>query len=427
MILAVNTSSNALNQLAAGLTEAGLLSRYVRPYANMGRQWEKQISRLPGLGTFYARSFGRRRMPHPLGADHIREAGMVLDFAMAAHQRLMSRLPGCEPVRKALIYALANAVARTAMRTLGNEKAVVASWGCAEPVFRRMKAQGGLCVLNYPLAHHRFTRRYLQEEAELQPTFADTLNSHNRPAWLEQRFDTEIELADRILVGSSFVHDSFIAEGVPAEKLVVIPYGADTRLFEPAEQKALDGNGLRLLFVGQISQRKGIFYLLEAMRRLGDRGPALTMVGQIQGDGRALAPYRHLFRHVPHVPHTELREIYRQADVCVFPTLVEGLSLVVLEAMASGLPVITTPNGQGDIVRNGADGFLVPPRDVNAIVDRLERLRADPALRIEMGRSARKRAQEFTWEAYKKTAVSLFRSWLNGLERIPSNGLAGGA
>src|SRR5690606_34335671 len=115
------------------------------------------------------------------------------------------------------------------------------------------------------------------------PDFAETLTSHNRPVWFEQQLDVEIDLADRILVGSSFVRDSFIEEGVPAHKLVVIPYGADTRLFEPPQRPRPFGSALNLLFVGQISQRKGISYLLTAMRTLRERGDRLTMVGQIQG------------------------------------------------------------------------------------------------------------------------------------------------
>ncbi len=411
MILVVNSSFPELDHLAAALAEAGLLSAYVRPYANLDRGWERRLARLRGLGHAYARSFGRRRMPAPLGAANLREAGVMWDFLMAAHGRLPASSPAYHAIQQLILHARTRAVAQTAEAQLANERAVVASWGCAELAFRKAKSRGALCVLNYPLAHHRFTRRYLQDEAARQPAFADTLNSHDRPAWQERQFDTEIELADYILVGSTFVRESFIAEGVPAEKLAVIPYGADTRLFEPAEKEKRDGQGLRLLFVGQLGQRKGISYLLDAVRQTAAEGDSLTLVGQIPGSGQALAPYRNQFRHVPHVPRIELREIYRQADVFVFPTLVEGMGLVVLEAMASGLPVITTPNGPGDIVRDGVDGFLVPPRDVDAIVDRLQRLRADPQLRSEMGRSARERASEFTWRAYREQVVGCLRQW----------------
>ncbi len=393
-----------------------MLSAYVRPYVNLDRRWEKVLAALPGLGRVYARTFGRRRMPAPLGKAHVHEVGMLWDFLLAAHGRLPASSPAYQPLQRSILHARTRALMRAAERLLGDQSAVVASWGCAEPVFRKARAKGVLCVLNYPLAHHRFTRCYLEDEAARQPAFAETLNSHDRPGWQERQLDAEIELADRILVGSSFVRESFIAEGVPAQKLVVIPYGADTRLFEPPERKEHNRNGLRLLFVGQIGQRKGISYLLDAARRTAVQGDSLTLVGQIQGSGRALLPYRDGFRHVPHVPRAELREIYRQADVFVFPTLVEGMPIVVLEAMASGLPVITTPNGPGDIVRDGVDGFLVPPRDVDAIVERLERLRANPQLRDQMARNARIRAQEFTWDAYRKKAVTALRGWLDGVQ-----------
>jgi glycosyltransferase involved in cell wall biosynthesis len=416
MILTVNSSFPELDHMAAALAEAGMLSVYVRPYANLDRGWERRLGNLPGLGQVYARTFGRRRMPPPLGAAHVHEAGVALDFLMAAQDRLPRFGPAHQRIRQALLHARTRALMKAADRLLADQSAVVASWNCAEPVFGKARASGTLCVLNYPLAHHRFTRRYLEEEAARQPAFAETLNSHDWPEWQERQLDAEIELADHILVGSNFACESFIAEGVPAQKLTVIPYGADTALFEPPEQKVHDRNGLRLLFVGQIGQRKGISYLLEAARRTAAQGDSLTLVGQIQGSGRALVPYRDGFRHVPHVPRVELREIYRQADVFVFPTLVEGMGIVVLEAMASGLPVITTPNGPGDIVRDGVDGFLVPPRDVDAIVERLERLRADPQLRQEMARNARIRAQEFTWDAYRKKTVVALRGWLDGVQ-----------
>ena len=84
MILVVNSSSQAADHLAAGLTEGGLLSTYVRPYANFDRWWERRLSRLPGLGPAYAHTFGRQRLPAPLGKAEICKAGVLWDFLMAA-------------------------------------------------------------------------------------------------------------------------------------------------------------------------------------------------------------------------------------------------------------------------------------------------------------------------------------------------------
>ena len=162
MIQLANSSFPELDHMAAALAEAGMLSVYVRPYANLDRRWEKVLAKLPGLGQVYTRTFGRRRMPAPLGKAHVREAGLLWDLLMAAHGRLPASSPAFQPLRRSLLHARTRALTRAAERHLQIERAVVASWGCAEPVFRKAKARGALCVLNYPLAHHRFTRSYLR-------------------------------------------------------------------------------------------------------------------------------------------------------------------------------------------------------------------------------------------------------------------------
>ena len=410
-MLFINTAFSEMDYLAAKSARNGLLSRYVRPYANKGRTWERAIASLPGGGDFYLRTFGRRRLPKEFPAAFVHEAAVALDVTLALAHRFAGNSAWAGQLKEVLINARTRAIARTGAKLLQDEVAVVASWGCAEPAFKRMKTKAGLCILNYPLAHHRFTRRLLLEEAELEPSFAGTLNSHNWRKWLEERFDVEIALADRILVGSSFVRESFTAEGIPAEKLEVIPYGADTRLFEPTTRMPQD-DCFNMLFVGQIGQRKGISYLLRAYKKIQGPKTSLTLVGKIQGDGTALTPFRKIFRHIDYVPRPYLRDIYQQADVFVFPTLVEGMPLVILEAMASGLPVITTPNGPGDIVRDGIDGFVVPVRDPNIIAEKLEYLRGNPDIRAEMGENARKRALEFTWEAYQHRAGAILQSWI---------------
>lgn len=416
MILVANTSFPEVNYIAAMLAREGLLSKYVRPYANMGRGWEQGLGRLPGFGRVYSRTFGRRRIPVPLQASEVCETGLIPDLLSAVMGRVALNSCGLQRIQQLVLRSRTRAVMTAAQKAFEREYAVVASWGCAEEVFRVAKDRGRVCILNYPIAHHRFTQRYLLEEVERNPDFRDSITIHRRPVWEQEQLDSEVELADYILVGSTFVRDSFIAEGVSAEKIRVIPYGADTQLFCSGNDRLGNGDRLQLLFVGQIGQRKGISYLLKAVQSIRSRGVSLTLVGKIQGSGRGLVPYRESFLHLPHVPHEDLATIYRKADVFVFPTVLEGMGIVVLEAMASGLPVITTPNGPGDIVRDGVDGFLVPPRDVSAIVDRIEFLRKNPDVRREMGFNASERAQKFTWKAYQRDVLSFLRETAKCLE-----------
>ena len=414
-ITVINFTAPELNHLAAGLDREGLLSTYLRPYANQNRRWEQAIAKLPIASRAYQRTFGRRLLPADLSPSSVREAAVAADLICAA----LRRLPGQQAARAAenLHWQIQQKIANTGARYGREARLTVASYLVAEPAFRNTQ---GIKVLNYPIAHHGFIQDFVTEETEREPGFASTLPDWSLPPrWVEPRLDAECTLADRILVGSSFARDSFISQGIPSEKLTVIPYGANIDRFRPAEDVANDSNAFRLLFVGQLSQRKGISYLLRAYEKFQGPGTRLTLVGSIYADDQPLKPYSGLFQHVPHIPQTELVQQYQRADVFVFPSLLEGLGLVVLEAMASGLPVITTPNGPGDIVRDGVDGFVVPIRDPEAIVEKLEYLRANPDRRREMGINARQRAQEFSWTAYRQRGVEALRS----LMKSPSNSI----
>jgi glycosyltransferase involved in cell wall biosynthesis len=403
-ILVVNFGAPEMNYLAAALSKSGDLGTYLRPYVNKRRAWERGVELIPGLSNIYLRTLGRRRLPPGLPPNSVREVAVLADFVAGCASRLGNMgIPLVDKITGVLQYHLQKKLGRAGGYHAHGASAVVASCLVALPAFR---ACAGLKVLNYPIAHHRYMKKFVAEESEREPIFASTLPDGSAvPAWVEPQLDAECGLADRILVGSSFARDSFIVEGIPADKLTVVPYGVDLSLFSPQSAGIPAGECFRVLFVGQIGQRKGISYLLKAYDRFRGDGTSLTLVGNFYGSQEPLRRYRKLFQYTPNVPRTRLADIFRRADVFVLPTLIEGLPLVVLEAMASGLPVIVTPNGPGDIVRDGVDGFVVPIRDVDAIVDRLEYLRANPQARAEMGRNARERALAFTWDSYQRHVV----------------------
>jgi glycosyltransferase involved in cell wall biosynthesis len=219
----------------------------------------------------------------------------------------------------------------------------------------------------------------------------------DRPS-VRERALAELEGADRVLVPSEPALRSFLAEGWPAERLLQIPFGVDAARFRPRGQPR--PGPFRVLFVGDCSVRKGIAELLQAWRQLAWRDAELWLVGRIP---RQLAPLLRPARSLPGLrPVGFVRDPapwYAQADVFAFPTLEEGSALVTYEALASGLPVITTPEA-GSVVRDGREGYLVPSGDPEALCARLETLRSDPALRARLGRAARARAEQFSWERY---------------------------
>lgn len=271
--------------------------------------------------------------------------------------------------------------------------------GCLES-FRRARVLYGRAVLDYPIARVDAGLAILAEEAGLRPEFADSLAGDPVHAEHIARMADEVSLADIIVVGSKFAAASF--EGiVPPERVQVVPYGVNTQAFRPRVAPGREGP-LRVLFAGQISQRKGVAYLLDAMKQLDPDQYALTLAGSIIGSGAGVHAYNDLYTQVSGTRPQDMPQVYRDADVLVLPSLLEGSALVVLEAMASGIPVIVTPNAGADAVRDGIDGYVVPVRSPEAIADRLQRLHNDPALRQKMGAAARSRALEFTWQSFHR-------------------------
>lgn len=226
------------------------------------------------------------------------------------------------------------------------------------------------------------------------------------PMWNYARGLADLAEADYITVPSAFARDSMLAHGTPARKLIEIPFGVDLDRYTPPSGKA--PNPFRVIFVGNISLAKGAQYLLEAWRKLQWRDAELWLVGRVTPEFPR-ARWVDL-PNVRFIPHTDsLAGLYQQADLFVFPSIQEGSALVTYEAMASGLPVITTPNA-GSVVRDGVDGFIVPIRDVDALTERMEKLRADGKTREQMGRSARSHVEQYSWQRYRERLVEAYRN-----------------
>jgi starch synthase len=276
---------------------------------------------------------------------------------------------------------------------------VIAHDTSALVTLRTARSLGSITVLNQVIGHLTVGDRILSEEAQRHPEWADSLHA-GAPQWLIEQCQSEAREADHILAPSDYVKDTLIEIGVDPERIHILPFGVRLDRFKPPEGPKRSDGKLRLLYVGQISQRKGLKYLLEAVRLLDDPAIELTLVGGMVGAGAGLKPYEGWFRHVPNVPHHEVQRLFQEADLFVYPSLHEGSANAIFEAMATGLPVITTRNS-GSMVRDGVEGYIVPIRDPDALAARIAELRDDAAKRAELGENARWRSYDFTWDRYR--------------------------
>ena len=266
---------------------------------------------------------------------------------------------------------------------------------------RKAKRLGATVIVERGSTHPLTQQRLLQEEyARWGVRFPAT----NRRLLGKQL--QELAEADYIYIPSAFVRRSMIEEGISAEKLIEIPFGANLSLFQPA---LCQDDLFRILFVGTVSLRKGIPYLLEAMHKLNLARIELLLVGHISEDAKSvLAKYSDLFRAIGPVSHEELPAHYARGSIFVLPSIEEGSALVTYEAMASGLPLIVTTN-TGSVVRDGVDGFVVPIRDAGALAEKIQFFYENEESRRTMGAAAREYVQQFTWERYGKQVMAAYR------------------
>jgi glycosyltransferase involved in cell wall biosynthesis len=403
-VVVVQPGSHHLSRTAAACGASGILSAYVTGIAYQPDRFPySALALLPR--TFRSRLTRElaRRACTGVDADRIRTRGTWEWLHLAA-----DRLHGPRRLARWLMDRRNRSVSRLAGRIAARNDAVV--WGAMDAsreAFRTAKPRGATCILDAFVGHHAALNEVLEEECRRTPRLRSVTHDWIGAPRLRQ-LSEELALADQVVAGSPFAARTFSTHGVPAEKISVVRYGVDTELFAPPETGSKEQNTegtFRMLFVGNISVRKGSHYLLEAMRFLVPQGVSLTMIGTME-DAYFARAYRDRFDWLPFIRHTELPSYFRGADAYVFPSLFEGSALSIYEALASGLPVVTTEES-GSVVRDGTEGFLIPSRSADAIAEKILLLKRNAELRTQMSANARKRAEEFTWESYGTNVVDL--------------------
>jgi glycosyltransferase involved in cell wall biosynthesis len=302
---------------------------------------------------------------------------------------------------------------------------------CSLWQFEEAKRLGKQCIYDMPIGYFPWWEEkqnaLARQYAEWIPAGGVPSNRYVRP---EQKVK-EMELADLVLVACSFV-DKTIREFYPDKRIARAPYGVDAEFWSPggeddrttgrrdnatiggrrSEGALLATPPLRFIYAGQSSIRKGIPVLIEAWEKAQLRDAELILVGSWQLAVDRLKRLPVGVRFVGPVGPERLRELYRESDVFVFPSFFEGFGLVILEAMACGLPVIASDRSAGPDVLDDSCGRVVAAGDVDQLVESLRWFAANRELLPQMKKAARTRAESFTWGSYREAVSGAVASFV---------------
>lgn len=372
------------------------------------------MKHLPVLFGYHASNLGNSHVPLSL-CRHWNEAGKRSILTVPSRDDGID-YPWLRPVmhgmRKVLVYRLGNTAQPRIMaenaffRTESSSSPVYLWAGLSLDIFERFSAKGAKIIIERINCHRATSRAILREATEfwnmaLTETFSDEeIDTENR----------KLLLADAVFCPSLMVNRSMLDNGVAASKLLSTSYGWSPERFPSLPVEPPDNPKPRFLFAGTLCLRKGVLLLLEAWTRAGIDGELLLCGGIDPAIAPLVETYlgKHNIRHIAYT--RDIGQVYRTADVFLFPSLEEGGPMVTYEAMAHAIPPLVTAMGGGAIVEDGLNGVVLPDMDIDAWAEAIGDFACDRDKRIELGRKARERAAQFTWDKVAARRAALLEA-----------------
>ncbi len=305
-------------------------------------------------------------------------------------------------------------------RHLQNTQAVLGLEHASLEMFESAGRQGIARIYAVPSAHSGLIRELLVPELRQFPELrtAYVRQTASIEARRQVRRDAEFRTADIVLAHSSFTRGSYIGAGFDGGKVACVPFGAPP-INQAIYQKTLQGEPSKdtrppvFLFAGNFALHKGALTLWEAWRRARIPDARLLVAGRVHLPESVMRHSPPGVEYLGKLPWLELQRLYHQCTALVFPTLSDGFGMVVTEAMAQGLPVITTPNaGASDLITHGVNGLLTPIQDADALAAAMRNLADDPTLAHALRLSALETARHWQWSDFRLALVTVLQEKL---------------
>ena len=283
--------------------------------------------------------------------------------------------------------------------------------------FAEGKQLGFKCFYDLPIGYWRAALKLLGPEKHRWAEWAGTLTNFEDSDLKLKRKDEELRLADVILVASTFTAYTLNEYPGILPPVEIVPYGFPP-VFPNRHYESFSSNRpLKLLFVGGLTQRKGIADLFSAVAAL-KQNVELTIVGHKAGED-CIALNAALTHHkwIPSLSHADILALMRESDVLILPSLFEGFGLVITEAMSQGTPVITTNRTAGpDLISHNQNGWLIDAGSTEAIQGILEEILSNPKIIQDVGKEATETAKKRTWKIYGQEIANVVHKHLSKSE-----------
>ena len=409
LILSHPTANNFARALAYKFVEENILYEFHTSIASFPGSILDNLQKVPSFAEIQRRSFKADLQPYTKTSPWL-EFGRMLS-TKTGFKSLTRHESGMFSV-DAVYRNIDRQVAASLKEAVGKGVTGVYAYedGALE-TFIEAKKRGVKCIYDLPIAYWETGKKLMGEEAVRLPAWAETLGGGilNSTDKLERK-KRELELADLVIVPSQFVMDS-LPTWAKDKKTVIVPFGTPVNTnSEITSNSHNQYEPLRVLFVGSMSQRKGLGDLFAAVKQLNNPNVELVVMGEPQASMSFYKKEFSDFKYEPGRPNQEVLTLMRSCDVFCLPSIVEGRALVMQEAMSQGLPLIITPNTGGeDLIIEGETGFVVPIRSPNAIAEKINWFLDNRNLIPEMGKKAILHAQKYTWINYGARIVDAIK------------------
>ena len=276
--------------------------------------------------------------------------------------------------------------------------------------FLKAKNEKCISILERGSTHIEYQNEILKKEYELL-----NLKPNLIPKYIIDKEKKEYELADFIMVPTEYARKTFLDKGFSEKKIIKNPYGVNLKEFYYDTKLQEKKTKFRIIYAGSISVRKGVIYLLDAFEELSLENSELVLIGDVDEDlNKKLSRFKKnkniIFKKS--IKQNELKNFYNVSDVFVLNSIEDGFGMVILQAMACGLPVITTRNtGGSEIIDNDKDGYIIPIRSKKILKEKITFLYNNPSKCLKMGMIAKdKVTSKYSWDAYGKRQIDMYLS-----------------